>query len=65
MVVNPPTKQLNRESTLAHQRSGKIVSKSFNDGLKAFGFYGENYIIEAEEREVIKHHHLKASKETI
>ena len=38
---------------------------SFNDGLKAFGFYGENYIIEAEEREVIKHHHLKASKETI
>ena len=23
-----------------------------NDGLKAFGFYEENYIIEAEEREV-------------
>ena len=48
MVVNPPTKQLNRESTLAHQTSGnKQFVKSLNRALKAFGFYGRNYIIEA------------------
>ena len=49
IVVNPPTKQLNRESTWAHQTSAKKeFVKSLNGALRAFVFYGRNYIIEAD-----------------
>ena len=48
IVVNPPTKQLNRESTWTHQTSGKKeFVKSLNGALKALGFFERNYIIEA------------------
>ena len=50
MVVNPPTKQLNKELTLNEWKETSVKKKfvkSLNGALKAFGFCGRSYIIEA------------------